>query len=193
MMAGQQVQATPKPKFAEEVVPIPEGVTVEVLDPVTIKVKGPLGELVKSFANAGIRISMSEGGLLVRVHGRGKRVDAMMGTFKAIFRNMVTGVTKGFTYKLKVVQTHFPMSLKVQGNRLVIENFIGERYPRVVELVPGVKVTVKGEDVIVTGIDKEAVGLVAGRIEQATKIKAKDLRKFLDGIYVYEKSVGIAQ
>jgi len=190
-MSGQQAQATTRPKFAEEVVPVPEGVTVEVVDPVTIKVKGPLGELVKSFRNAGVRISMAEGGLLVRVYGRGKRVDAMMGTFRATFRNMVTGVTKGFTYRLKVVQTHFPMNLKVQGDRLVIENFTGERYPRVVELVPGVKVTVKGEEVIVTGIDKEAVGLVAGRIEQATKIKRKDLRKFLDGIYVYQKTVGI--
>ncbi len=190
-MSGQQAQATTKPKFAEEVVPIPDGVTVEVVDPVTIKVKGPLGELVKSFRNDGIRISMAEGGLLIRVYGRGKRVDAMMGTFKATFRNMVTGVTKGFTYRLKVVQTHFPMSLKVQGDRLVIENFTGERYPRVVELVPGVKVVVKGEEVIVTGIDKEAVGLVAGRIEQATRIKRKDLRKFLDGIYVYQKTVGI--
>jgi LSU ribosomal protein L6P len=190
-MSGQQAQATTRPKFAEEVVPVPEGVTVEVVDPVTIKVKGPLGELVKSFRNAGIRVSMAEGGLLVRVYGRGKRVDAMMGTFRATFRNMVTGVTKGFTYRLKVVQTHFPMNLKVQGDRLVIENFTGERYPRVVELVPGVKVVVRGEEVIVTGIDKEAVGLVAGRIEQATKIKRKDLRKFLDGIYVYQKTVGI--
>ncbi len=190
-MSGQQAQVTTRPKFEEELVPVPEGVTVEVVDPVTIKVKGPLGELVKSFRNAGIRVSMAEGGLLVRVYGRGKRVDAMMGTFRATFRNMVTGVTKGFTYKLKVVQTHFPMNLKVQGDRLVIENFTGERYPRVVELVPGVKVTVRGEEVIVTGIDKEAVGLVAGRIEQATKIKKKDLRKFLDGIYVYQKTVGI--
>ena len=190
-MSGQQAQATTRPKFAEEVVPVPEGVTVEVVDPVTIKVKGPLGELVKSFRNAGIRVSMAEGGLLVRVYGRGKRVDAMMGTFRATFRNMVTGVTKGFTYRLKVVQTHFPMNLKVQGDRLVIENFTGERYPRVVELVPGVKVVVRGEEVIVTGIDREAVGLVAGRIEQATKIKRKDLRKFLDGIYVYQKTVGI--
>ncbi len=190
-MSGQQAQATTRPKFAEEVVPVPEGVTVEVVDPVTIKVKGPLGELVKSFRNAGIRVSMAEGGLLVRVYGRGKRVDAMMGTFRATFRNMVTGVTKGFTYRLKVVQTHFPMNLKVQGDRLVIENFTGERYPRVVELVPGVKVTVRGEEVIVTGIDKEAVGLVAGRIEQATRIRRKDLRKFLDGIYVYQKTVGI--
>ncbi len=190
-MSGQQAQATTRPKFAEEVVPVPEGVTVEVVDPVTIRVKGPLGELVKSFRNAGIRVSMAEGGLLVRVYGRGKRVDAMMGTFRATFRNMVTGVTKGFTYRLKVVQTHFPMNLKVQGDRLVIENFIGERYPRVVELVPGVKVVVRGEDVIVTGIDREAVGLVAGRIEQATRIKKKDLRKFLDGIYVYQKTVGI--
>ncbi|MDJ0274322.1 MAG: 50S ribosomal protein L6 [Nitrososphaerota archaeon] len=190
-MSELRAETTAKPKYAEEVVQIPEGVTVEVVDEVTIRVKGPLGELVKSFANAGIRISKTENGLLVRVYGRGKRVDAMIGTFKAVFRNMVLGVTKGFTYKLKVVQTHFPMNLKVQGNRLVIENFIGERYPRVVEILPGVKVTVKGEDVIVTGIDREAVGLVAGRIEQATKIRNKDLRKFLDGIYVYYKGVGI--
>ncbi|HDD40325.1 MAG TPA: 50S ribosomal protein L6, partial [Nitrososphaeria archaeon] len=49
---------------------------------------------------------------------------------------------------------------------------------------------VRGDDVIVKGIDKQAVGQTAANIEQATKIRRKDLRKFLDGIYIYEKKVG---
>ena len=57
--------------------------------------------------------------------------------------------------------------------------------------MPGVKVEVTKEDVIVKGIDIEAVGQTAANIEQATKIKEKDLRVFLDGIYIYEKQVGM--
>jgi large subunit ribosomal protein L6 len=76
------------------------------------------------------------------------------------------------------------------GGEVLIENFIGERYARRADIVGDVKVTVKQDEVIVSGIDKEAVGQTAANIEQATKISRKDPRKFLDGIYVAEKVVG---
>ena len=110
-----------------------------------------------------------------------------MGTVRSHVQNMITGVTKGFTYKLKVVFSHFPISIKVDGRRVLIENFIGERSPRVAKIVGDAKVTVKGEDVIVQGINVEDVAQTAANIQQATKIKRKDPRKFLDGIYVYER------
>ncbi|MCS7117696.1 MAG: 50S ribosomal protein L6 [Thaumarchaeota archaeon] len=177
-------------RYVEEVLRVEEGVKVTVEDGGVLRVKGPLGELTLDFRVAGVEFIGSDGGLVVRVHGKGKKAKALLGTVRAKVRNAALGVTKGFTYKLKIVKTHFPMSVKVQGDTLLIENFTGERVPRTIKLVPGVKVAVKGDDVIVSGIDKEKVGLTAGMIEQATKIREKDLRKFLDGIYVYEKSVG---
>ena len=106
-------------------------------------------------------------------------------------RNMITGVTKGFTYKMKIIFTHFPIQVNVEGDKVVIRNFLGERAPRVAKILPGVKVEVQKEDVLVKGIDIEAVGQTAANIEQATKVKGKDIRVFLDGIYIYEKQVGM--
>ncbi|MCX8203297.1 MAG: 50S ribosomal protein L6 [Nitrososphaeria archaeon] len=177
-------------KYVEEDLEVEGGVQMTVEAPGVLKVKGPLGEIRLDFSGAGVEFAGSGNSVRVRVYGKGRRAKALLGTVKAKVRNAAVGVTKGFTYKLKIVKTHFPMSVKVQGDAVLIENFIGERVPRAVKLVPGVKVTVKGEDVIVTGIDKEKVGLMAGMIEQATRIREKDLRKFLDGVYVYEKSVG---
>ncbi|MEB3846499.1 MAG: 50S ribosomal protein L6, partial [Desulfurococcales archaeon] len=72
---------------------------------------------------------------------------------------------------------------------LIISNFLGEKAPRIAKILPGAKVTVKGSDVIVEGIDIEVVGQTAANIEMATKITDRDRRKFMDGIYIYEKEV----
>jgi large subunit ribosomal protein L6 len=104
---------------------------------------------------------------------------------------MTKGLTKGFTYKLKIVFSHFPISVKVQGNRVVIENFIGERNPRAANIVGDSTVSVKGDDVIVKGVNIEDVSQTAANIEQATIVRRKDTRKFLDGIYVFEKLEGM--
>jgi large subunit ribosomal protein L6 len=100
---------------------------------------------------------------------------------------MVKGVTEGFTYRMKIVFIHFPMTIRVQGNIVRIENFIGERYPRFAKIKGETQVRVEGDDVILEGSDIEDVSQTAANIQQATKIKNKDLRKFLDGIYVYAR------
>jgi large subunit ribosomal protein L6 len=124
--------------------------------------------------------------------GKGKRAKSMIGTVTSSIKNMFTGVTEGYTYKLKIVSTHFPINIKVQGDTVIIENFIGERYTRKAKIVGAdTKVKVQGEDIIVSGIDKQAVGQTAANIEAATRVRRKDLRKFLDGIYLFEKKVGI--
>jgi large subunit ribosomal protein L6 len=104
---------------------------------------------------------------------------------------MIKGVTKGFTYKMKIVFSHFPITVKVKGNLLSIENFTGERNPRKAKIMGATKVMVKGEDIILQGISLEDVSQTAANIQNATKIKVKDPRVFLDGIYVYEKHEGI--
>ncbi|MCS7126715.1 MAG: 50S ribosomal protein L6 [Aigarchaeota archaeon] len=179
------------PLIEEEIV-IPEGVQVEVSPPALIKVKGKLGELVNDLSHTRASIELEEGKLRVKYWGRGRRAKSMLGTIKSILKNMFTGVSQGYTYKLKIVSTHFPINVKIHGDTVIIENFIGERYARKAKIVGrGTRVKVQGEDIIITGIDKQAVGQTAANIEMATKITRKDLRKFLDGIYLFEKRVGM--
>lgn len=179
-------------KIIVEEVPIPDDVQVEVTPPASVKVRGRLGELVNDLSHTRAMIEIGDGKILIKCQGRGRRTKAMIGTIKATLRNMFTGVTKGYTYRLKIVSTHFPMNVKVSGDTVLIENFIGERYRREAKIVgKDTKVRVQGEEIVVTGIDKQAVGQTAANIEAATKIRRKDLRKFLDGIYLFERKVGV--
>ena len=106
---------------------------------------------------------------------------------KAHINNMLIGVTDGFTYKMKIVFAHFPMTVKVSGNKVNIDNFIGERSPRLSNIVGSAKVSVKGDEVTITGVNKEDVGQTMANLEQATKITGKDPRVFQDGIYLVSK------
>jgi large subunit ribosomal protein L6 len=105
---------------------------------------------------------------------------------------MITGVTKGYSYKLKIVFSHFPISVKIQDKSVLIENFTGERKARIVKIIGDVKVKIEPEDIIVEGVNLEDVSQTAANIEQATRVRRKDPRVFLDGIYVYEKNEGVA-
>ena len=104
---------------------------------------------------------------------------------------MIRGIDSGFTYKLKAVYSHFPMTLKVDGNTMTITNLFGEKVPRKAPLPwspSDVKVTVENKtDVIVSGSDREKVGQTAANIERACKIKKRDRRVFQDGIYIVSK------
>jgi large subunit ribosomal protein L6 len=100
---------------------------------------------------------------------------------------MIVGLTDGFTYNMKIVYAHFPMTVKAAGDKVTIENFLGERHPRTAKIVGDAKVQIKGEDVTVSGINKEDVGQTMANLEQATKIKGRDPRVFQDGIYLINK------
>jgi len=111
----------------------------------------------------------------------------MLGTIKSHITNMITGLTDGFSYKMKIVYAHFPMTVKVTDSKVTIENFLGERHPRIAKILGSTKVQVKGDEVTVEGINKEDVGQTMANIEQATKIKGRDPRVFQDGIYLVSK------
>jgi len=179
-----------KGRTARETVKIPEGVDVSV-DGNTVSVKGPLGKLERNFSHAPIDLRREGDEILIEAVWPDKKRMAMVGTVRSRIRNMMTGVVKGFTYKLKIVYAHFPMSVKVRDEEVIVENFHGERKPRRIKIPSVVKVAVVGDDVIVKGIDLEEVSQAAASIERATQIKKKDPRIFLDGIYIYEKEEGI--
>jgi large subunit ribosomal protein L6 len=173
-------------------VEIPDGVTV-IVDGKRVKVTGEKGRLVRDFSGSPTNIEIEVNQVVVSTDQTHRKAIAMVGTVSSHINNMIKGVTQGFTYKLKIVYAHFPISVKIEGDKILIENFLGERSPRVAKIVGDVNVTVKGDDVIVQGINIEEVGQTAANIEQATKIKKKDPRKFLDGIYVYEKHEGFEE
>ncbi len=170
-------------------VEIPENVNI-VVEGMKVKVEGPKGVLERDFSHAkGIVMSIKDNKFVVETYFANARKRALAGTIAAHVKNMILGVTKGFRYKLKIIYSHFPLTINVKDNKVIISNFLGEKAPRVAEILPGVSVKVKGQDVIVEGIDIEKVAQTAANIERATKIKDLDRRKFMDGIYIYAREV----
>jgi large subunit ribosomal protein L6 len=153
--------------------------------------KGPKGTLIRDFSFAPISMKLEGKSISIQARWPRKKEASLVGTLRSHMQNMITGVRKGFTYKLKVVFSHFPISVKLKDQNVLIENFTGERNPRKAKIIGKVQVKIQGEDIIVQGIDVEEVSQTAANIEQATKVKRKDPRIFLDGLYVYERSEGM--
>ena len=170
---------------------VPDSVEVTI-ERKKVTVKGEKGVLTRDFSYVPISLEAKDG-KTVRVWAEWprKKEASLVGTINSHIQNMITGVEKGFLYKLKIVFSHFPISVKVQDKVVLIENFTGERRPRKAKIIGDVKVKVESEDVTVEGINLEDVSQTAANIEQATKVKKKDPRVFLDGIYVYERKEGI--
>lgn len=152
-----------------------------------ITVKGPLGTVSRVFHHPRITVQKENNSIVFSCTLPKRKEKALVGTFTAHLNNMIKGVTTGFEYKMKIVYSHFPLKATVKGSKFIIENFLGEKSPRSVELVGDTKVTVKGDQVILTGINLEEVSQSAANIERATRIKNFDPRVFQDGIYIVQK------
>jgi large subunit ribosomal protein L6 len=171
---------------AERTVAIPKGVSAELVG-TTLKITGPKGQLERNVRFPGISVRISEDEMVIATESGRKRTVAMVGTLASHAKNMCTGVTEGFEYRMKVVYSHFPIQLKLQGNRLEIVNFLGEKKARYANILDGVKANIGNDEVVLTGIDKEKVGISSANIEHATKIRYRDPRIFQDGIYIVTK------
>merc|ERR1712176_1395273 len=167
-----------------------------------VKVTGKLGSLEREFKHIPMecrkvtKMVATEDG---EVEKNFVQVDLWFATRKQLacvrtvcshIENMIVGVTRGFLYKMRFVYSHFPINVNLAGDVVEIRNFLGERRVRKVALPDGVEYT-RSEDVKdqieLSGIDIVAVSLTAAKIQQATNVRHKDLRKFLDGICVSEK------
>jgi len=170
---------------------VPENVDVS-LDGKKINVKGTKGSLTRDFSFATIEIEGEGKNIRIWAKWPRKKEAALVGTICSHINNMITGVTKGYQYKLKIVFSHFPITVKVQGKFVLIENFTGERRARRIKILGDTKVKVEAEDIVVEGLNLEEVSQTAANIEQATRVRGKDPRVFLDGLYVYERNEGVA-
>lgn len=173
-------------KEIKKIIPIPESVTAsyENNEFIATSSKGTNSRFLW-YPSINIKIEGNE--VIVDTKQSRKKQKAMVGTLASHINNMIQGVDIGFEYQMKVVYSHFPMQLKVVGDRMSIGNFLGEKKPRLAKILGDVKVKVSADEVIVTGINKEAVSQTAANIEQKTKIKRFDPRVFQDGIYVVNK------
>jgi len=169
-----------------EEIEIPEGVRIN-LSGGGVEVSGERGTLRREFNFPAIKMELDGSRLIISTDSHRRRDKAALGTVRAHIRNMIRGVREGFTYRLKVVYSHFPITVKVDGKKVLIHNFLGERSPRVAEILGDAKVEVGGDEIVVSGINKEDVAQTALRIEQATAVRGRDRRVFQDGCYIYER------
>src|SRR5919198_238413 len=131
-----------------------------------LSAKGKLGTVEKDFTKLPAIMTVEGNKITIRPYGTRKRDLAVAHTARSIIESMIKGVENGYTYKLKIIFAHFPISVKIKGKEVNVENFFGERSPRVSKIVgDATKVSVIGEDVIVQGSSLEDVSQTAANIE----------------------------
>mmetsp|Transcript_14267 Transcript_14267/g.26173 ORF Transcript_14267/g.26173 Transcript_14267/m.26173 type:complete len:194 (-) Transcript_14267:38-619(-) len=181
--------------LASRTIDIPEGVEVSIKAR-TVVVKGPRGELTRDFKHQNMDLKKLDGEegeagkVRIDLWFASRKQLACVRTIMSHIDNMFTGVTRGFQYKMRFVYSHFPINVTLTGQTVEIRNFLGEKRVRKVPLLTGVdyerSADVK-DQIVLSGNDLGLVSLTAAKIQQATNIRKKDLRKFLDGIYVSDK------
>lgn len=180
----------------EQTIAIPQGVTVAIKSRV-VKVTGPRGTLTKSLKHIDVTFTKTSANTIkVTVHNGDRKHVAALRTVKSLVDNMITGVTKGYKYKMRYVYAHFPINVNViekDGAKFVeIRNFLGDKKVRLVPVREGVTIefsTTQKDEIVLSGNSIENVSQNAADIQQICRVRNKDIRKFLDGIYVSSKGV----
>lgn len=152
-----------------------------------VVIKGPLGTLEKDFLHIPVKIELNDGNILISTPLKGRRAKSILGTVSKHIVNMMKGVKTKYLVKMIAVHSHFPMTLKVIDGKVLVENYVGERYPRAIKLPSGVEAKVNGENIDLISMDIDKVTQVAGLVEKLTATAKKDSRVFLDGVYILSK------
>jgi large subunit ribosomal protein L6 len=158
---------------------IPEGAKV-VCEGSKVTVSGAKGTQVRDFSYPGIMMKIA--GTEFEVTGP----LVMVNTIESHVKNMCEGAVKGYSKKLKILYSHFPISVEIKGKDMMIKNFLGEKQPRRAKIIGATKVEAKGQEVTLTGVSKEDIGQTFANIKSATKIRNRDSRVFQDGFYEVE-------
>ena len=166
---------------------IPEGVNIRYENNI-LTVTGPKGELKREFVHPCVELKIEGSKVIISSKNERRKNKAVVGTWAAHIKNMIIGIQKGWKAKLKVVYSHFPIKISVEGNKVKISNFLGERNSRFAQIIDDTKVKIKGSEIIITGIDKEKVGQTAANIELTVKVKGFDRRVFQDGCHLVQKT-----
>merc|ERR1712187_104116 len=159
-----------------------------------VTVSGPRGTLKRDFSH--LKVELKKTGLQtmrITKWWATMKQKAALRTVSSHINNMAVGVTSGFRYKMRTVYAHFPINMVIQnaGKTVDIKNFLGEKKLRQVDMLEGVtiKASPKQKDEFwLEGNDVEKVSQTCSLIYQKAIPRNKDIRKFLDGIYVSQKT-----
>ncbi|KAL9366121.1 hypothetical protein Peur_037321 [Populus x canadensis] len=188
--------------LSSETMDIPDGVKIKI-DARIIEVEGPRGKLSRNFKHLNLDFQLikdEEGKRKLKIDAwfATRKTSAAIRTALSHVENLITGVTKGYRYKMRFVYAHFPINASITNSNTAIEirNFLGEKKVRKVDMLEGVSILrsekVKDE-LVLDGNDIELVSRSAALINQKCHVKNKDIRKFLDGIYVSEKGTVVEE
>jgi large subunit ribosomal protein L6 len=170
----------------DEKIEIPSGVTVTYKDG-TITAKGKAGTISRKVAHPRVKLEVSGKEIRISCDEPRRSEVAVAGTIQAHIRNMLHGAAQPFEYRMKIVYSHFPIKTAIKGTVFHVENFLGEKSARKAKIIGDTKVVVKGDEVVLTGPNVEAVSQTAANIERCTHIKDRDLRIFQDGVFITVK------
>jgi large subunit ribosomal protein L6 len=149
-------------RIARNPIPLPQGVEVSIASG-SISIKGPLGTAARSM-DPNVGIEKDGDALRCKALGNSRHANAMSGTMRALVANMVTGVTKGFQRKLNLVGVGY--RAQAQGDKLNLS--LGFSHPVVRQMPQGIKVATPTQtEIVISGTDKQLVGLVAAGIRDA--------------------------
>ena len=181
----------------ERVLDIPEGVTV-MMHGRKVEVSGPRGTLKRDFnhvAKIDLLHDKENNKIIATMFFPSAKITAALRTVMSHITNLFDGVLYGYEYKMRAVYAHFPINISIdekKGNMVEIRNFLGEKRPRKCKMLPGVKAsrsTDVKDQIVLTGNDIDNVSKSCALIHDSCLVKKKDIRKFLDGMYVSEKKV----
>jgi len=182
--------------YSQESLDIPEGVKVHIKTR-QVTVEGPRGKLTKDLGHIAVAFSQpSKNVINIEMHHGSRKNVATLRTVRTLINNLIIGVTKGFKYKMRYVYAHFPINVNLDKNKetgvweVEIRNFLGEKLVRRVIMQPGVDVEASKnvkDELQLSGNSLEAVSQSAADIQQICRVRNKDIRKFLDGLYVSER------
>lgn len=173
-------------KHLIEKIEIPAGISCSYENKVLVCTKDSQSSQRKiSIPETEIKISNNE--LVIECKKGNKNHYKTIMSSVAHIKNMFSGLQESFVYNLETCNVHFPITLKVEKDKVLINNFLGEKIPRQAKVLPGVEVKVEGPKITVTSLSREAAGQTAANLEKATIPRGRDRRIFQDGIYIIEK------
>ncbi|HLC31251.1 MAG TPA: 50S ribosomal protein L6 [Candidatus Nanoarchaeia archaeon] len=170
----------------KEAIAIPPGVSCVVeKDRITCSKGGK--EITRKVDAESLKLKVEGSNIIFETKSDKKNDLKVLRSYRAHINNMFYGLDEQFVYHLQTCNVHFPMTLKLEKNKLLINNFLGEKKQRSAEIIPSVTVDIKGANITVSSHDRDAAGQTAANIEKATLVRNRDRRVFQDGIYITDR------
>jgi large subunit ribosomal protein L6 len=184
-----KVMPIPEKIKPEVLVELPEGVAMDI-DKNTVTLTKSENRLSREFPTAMLTISQEKNNIKLKGNSHNSKNRAIVGTFNAHINNMLKGLEKPFSYKLRIASVHFPMTASINNGVFELKNFIGGKRIRKATIPKGVDINLNGSEIEISSRDIELAGMAANRLEQLTRIVRRDRRVFQDGIFIIEKPRG---